>query len=78
MAIYRQIGGYSMFDFIIYKYWYNKVKGPAAGYRLEFVPDKFKTYDLCLAAVKSYGAAIKNHKVTAFLQSSKSRKKGDD
>ena len=28
--------------------------------------------------VLQYGAAIKNHKVTAFLQSSKSRKKGDD
>lgn len=28
--------------------------------------------------VLQYGAAIKNHKVTAFLQSSKSRKKGED
>ena len=28
--------------------------------------------------VLQYGAAIKNHKVTAFLQSLKSRKKGED
>ena len=28
--------------------------------------------------VLQYGAAIKNHKVTAFLQSSQSRKKGED
>lgn len=28
--------------------------------------------------VLQYGAAIKNHKVTAFLQCSKSRKKGED
>ena len=28
--------------------------------------------------VLQYGAAIKNHKVTAFLQSSKLRKKGED
>ena len=28
--------------------------------------------------VLQYGAALKNHKVTAFLQDSKTRKKGDN